>query len=137
MLVHMVAAFISAQAADPVFSLPHFSNSAFSLLPHWSVTLASSPVTAPQVAIISGMIPMSQLRALLLTDKEKKQSVLGQGEQSLSSPISHFYSRSLSHWLSLEVVGAEVSPCDITALSLSHDDSRAFQTQCDNDTAVH
>lgn len=90
MLVHMVAAFISTQAADPIFCLPHFSNSAFSLLPHWSVTLASSPVTPPQVAIISGMIPMSQLRALLLTDKEKN-SQCEDKESSLSllpSPIS-------------------------------------------------
>lgn len=72
--VRVVAAFTSVQAPDPMFPHPLFSISASSLLPHWSVALPSAPFTPPQVAIMTGMILMSQLRALLRTDKGGKKT---------------------------------------------------------------
>lgn len=98
---------------SPLFSV------VFSLFPHWSVALPFSPFTPPQVAIMSDTIIMSQLRALMHTDPEKTP-VLERGKQSLLSPIVHFHSCSLSHLLSQQVDGSEVSPCDSTALCLSH-----------------
>ena len=58
------------QTPDPIFT--HFSFLHLLLvavLSHWSVSLPSSQHTPPQVAIMSGMILMSWLLALLLTDK--------------------------------------------------------------------
>lgn len=61
-------------------------SSTFSVLSHWSVSLPSFHHTSPQVAIMSGMILMSWLLALLLTDKGEKKPVSGPGEAV--SPLS-------------------------------------------------
>ena len=112
------------QTPDPIFT--HFSFLHLLLvavLSHWSVSLPSSQHTPPQVAIMSGMILMSWLLALLLTDKwggGGTRQCQVQEKQYLPSPSSRFHSHShfLSHRLSQQVDGSKVSLCDITALCL-------------------
>lgn len=67
---------------------------------------------SPQVAIMSDKILMSQLCALLHTDR-KRVSVSEQENQHLPSAISTLIA-------SLSRYAVEVSPCDIIALCLSH-----------------
>lgn len=65
---------------------------------------------------MSDMILMSQLRALLHTDR-RRMSVLEQENRYLPSAIS---TPAPSLIASLQVGRVEVSPCDIIALGLSH-----------------
>lgn len=69
----------------------------------------------PQVAIMSGMIPMSRLHAPLRADKNVSFTA-----REAASPFSHPLVSTPAPSLSLQVDGAEVLPCDITALGLFH-----------------
>lgn len=94
----------------------------------WSVTLPSPPVIPPQAMIRSGVILMAPLCALLVNGGREEPPCLDP-DWILSHHSSLFLLPGSHPAGSLKVIGLEVSPWGVVALTLSHVGSEAFYTQ--------